>query len=504
MADKIQNVEKLKIGEQTFNMSVWEQLGISKLYFLSLLSRDEYCPVADKKPTETTTTYIDPASGNPAGFHAGQCVVYPDPELSDGWGLSIAKKVDSDNQGNPQKIYWLHFSDIEKKINTLGKNSSTVTRIDVSEVYDGKRMRMVFKPKVEDSTDLKTEDGEVILLRNFLSSDEEDAPQIPDGIYFYVLNGGDDINEPVETIYKSWVGSENYRPNNSFPYHQGALYQGPDNTFYYGTANGFQMLVEPDYTEILEMVQPLQEKVASMPSCVLMEGRTSGKLGQPGPISMYFKDNPDFDLDKVVAGEQQVFVHISDSANHEVTVRLDVLRTKQSDVTIYNVGFNIGVYSYMQMSGVTSTNDLYAAKTYQCCIAMSAAESTKLTELPSITSAMKTDNKVYALVNGNYDDIAPEGYDVVYKTPPTAESIALKALQTEFLDLNGVDEEMVMEIMNILGEKRFNEMAANMSQTQLTMEQRLEMAKAEYDARMAERLGNADSIDVEPKIEKKI
>lgn len=118
MAEKKLNLEKLNIGGEEFDMSPWGLLGLTKPYFATLLSRDEYCPVADKQPTEKDVIYTDPASGNPAGFHAGQCVTYPDKDVPDGWGLSIAKKVDTDAQGIPTKVYWLHITDILKALDT--------------------------------------------------------------------------------------------------------------------------------------------------------------------------------------------------------------------------------------------------------------------------------------------------------------------------------------------------------------------------------------------------
>lgn len=135
MAEIIRKIEKLNIGEQEYDLTPWGLLGISKFYFLSLLSRDEYCPVVDQKPSEQDVTYIDPASGNQAGFHAGQCVCYPDKDVSDGYGLSIAKKVDFDTQGIPTKVYWLHVTDIEKRLNDieinigLWNNGDTETKV---------------------------------------------------------------------------------------------------------------------------------------------------------------------------------------------------------------------------------------------------------------------------------------------------------------------------------------------------------------------------------------
>ena len=113
----------LKIGGKSFGVKpCWEQLGITKDYMLALLNRDEYTPVATKQPSYTDTLYTDPVSGNPAGFHAGQCVVYPDYDIPDGWGLSIAKYVLYDDQGIPTKVFWYHATDIEKHIASLEEN----------------------------------------------------------------------------------------------------------------------------------------------------------------------------------------------------------------------------------------------------------------------------------------------------------------------------------------------------------------------------------------------
>lgn len=102
-------LEKLKIENNDFDLTPWGLAGMSREYFLTLLSRDEYCPVADKQPTEKDVFYTDPASGNLAGFHSGQCVIYPDASCLDGWGLSIAKKVETDTQGVPTMIFWEHI-----------------------------------------------------------------------------------------------------------------------------------------------------------------------------------------------------------------------------------------------------------------------------------------------------------------------------------------------------------------------------------------------------------
>lgn len=118
MAEKT-NINKINIGGKVFDISAWGQFGMTPEYFLALLSRDEFTPVAEKKPTEKDTLYTDPDSGNPAGFHSGQCVIYPDKDVEDGWGLSIAKKVETDAQGIPTKVYWFHATDLEKDVKYL-------------------------------------------------------------------------------------------------------------------------------------------------------------------------------------------------------------------------------------------------------------------------------------------------------------------------------------------------------------------------------------------------
>lgn len=106
-------------GKHYSIQSSWEQLGLTKEYMLALLSRDEYTPVATRQPTSTDTLYADPVSGNPAGFHAGQCVIYPDAEIEDGWGLSIAKHVVFNEQGIPTKVLWYHATNVEKRIRNI-------------------------------------------------------------------------------------------------------------------------------------------------------------------------------------------------------------------------------------------------------------------------------------------------------------------------------------------------------------------------------------------------
>lgn len=116
-------LQTLKIDDNYFSIKTcWEQLGLTQQYMLTLLSRDEYTPVANTQPSSTDTLYTDPVSGNLAGFHAGQCVIYPDTDVQDGWGLSIAKHVLYNEQGIPIKVLWYHATDIEKRITSLEEN----------------------------------------------------------------------------------------------------------------------------------------------------------------------------------------------------------------------------------------------------------------------------------------------------------------------------------------------------------------------------------------------
>lgn len=108
-------LQSINIGGKRFSVpACWEELGLTKAYMLALLSRDEYTPTLKFKPDETTTIYTDPDSGNPAGFHEGQCVVYPDVEAPDCIGMSVAKQVTVNEQGVPTNIVWLHLGDIDK------------------------------------------------------------------------------------------------------------------------------------------------------------------------------------------------------------------------------------------------------------------------------------------------------------------------------------------------------------------------------------------------------
>lgn len=122
MAD-VSVIETLKIGGKSFCVKpCWEQLGLNKSYMLALLSRDEYTPVATHQPSATDVLYTDPVSGNTAGVHPGQCIIYPDSSIKDGWGLSIAKQVELNADGAPVRAYWYHATDVEKRVQDMELN----------------------------------------------------------------------------------------------------------------------------------------------------------------------------------------------------------------------------------------------------------------------------------------------------------------------------------------------------------------------------------------------
>lgn len=47
----------------------------------------------------------------------------------------------------------------------------------------------------------------------------------------------------------------------------------------------------------------------------------------------------------------------------------------------------------------------------------------KINSSPSISAGMRTDNKIYALVNGVYEDVAPAGCNLIYQNPAAASTL---------------------------------------------------------------------------------
>ena len=93
MAD-IVNVTKLNLNgvEYKLGKPVYDEIGISFERFVELLDRDDYTPVLDAAPSESTLTYSD-SDGSVCEFRIGQACVYPSSEIGDGYGIAFLKAV---------------------------------------------------------------------------------------------------------------------------------------------------------------------------------------------------------------------------------------------------------------------------------------------------------------------------------------------------------------------------------------------------------------------------
>lgn len=119
----------------------------------------------------------------------------------------------------------------------------------------------------------------------------------------------------------------------------------------------------------------------------------------------------------------------------------------------------------------------------------------------------EANNEVVAVVNRKAEAIAPSGHDILYQAQATASSLALDSIREGKLVLNGADDQMILEIRRLLGEDLFNELAVANVQTmelhpQLTIEQQIEAAKAQYyAAKEADKIAQEDQSEnqVEPK-----
>lgn len=122
-----QNIVKtLAIGNVQFRAPYcWEELGVTEDYLKVLLSRDEFAPILSAKPTSTTISYTDPATGVATAFHEGQCAIYPDSNLPDGYGLCIAKKITYNASNVPTGVIWLDTS--ISKANVEGLLTGTIS-----------------------------------------------------------------------------------------------------------------------------------------------------------------------------------------------------------------------------------------------------------------------------------------------------------------------------------------------------------------------------------------
>lgn len=98
MAEKIY-LKNINLGGIIYGLGFtsddfYAELGISKERFVELLSRDMYCPMLDKAPSEETITYID-ADGSVNHFQYGQTCRYQDEEGV--WQIYILKGLDNGN-----------------------------------------------------------------------------------------------------------------------------------------------------------------------------------------------------------------------------------------------------------------------------------------------------------------------------------------------------------------------------------------------------------------------
>ena len=76
------------------------------------------------------------------------------------------------------------------------------------------------------------------------------------------------------------------------------------------------------------------------------------------------------------------------------------------------------------------------------------------------------DNQTWGVMNRKPEVIAYAGYDVAITPSVTAASLVLESWKKGYLVTKGADEEMLAEMMEILGEEDFNELAAKTVATQ--------------------------------------
>lgn len=145
----------------------------------------------------------------------------------------------------------------------------------------------------------------------------------------------------------------------------------------------------------------------------------------------------------------------------------------------------------------------------------SAAKSNTLQLSSKLDSWTVNDNQTYGLKNGKIEILVGANEQNVVTDYPTAYSLAIQSLNLGELVLTGADDEMINEIRNLLGDKYFDDLASNSVQTmalqpQLTPEDLLNQAKAEYDLRKEEEKkvemkdSNEDLLETQEEIEGKI
>ncbi len=146
MADT-KTLQKLCVGGMKLEFQkCWEQLGISKLYMMALLSRDEYTPILDARPTSDTLYYTDPASGNAAVFHPGQFVLWPEDKSEfDSRGFGIVVDVTNDKDGNPCNVLWYYVEEAWRELKRHEEGlMNLVSNMDATNASVSKLASMAF------------------------------------------------------------------------------------------------------------------------------------------------------------------------------------------------------------------------------------------------------------------------------------------------------------------------------------------------------------------------
>ena len=107
-----------------------------------------------------------------------------------------------------------------------------------------------------------------------------------------------------------------------------------------------------------------------------------------------------------------------------------------------------------------------------------------------------SDNQTWGIMNRKPEIVAGAGEEVLVQDQATAMSLALLSLDRDELVIDGADENMILEMRRLLGEQRFDELAAKSVATlemkpQLTDEQKLQRAIEDYEQRKADMAARA-------------
>ena len=75
--------------------------------------------ILNEKPSSTDYYYTEEDNEETLIFGRGQCVVYPDDEMPDGWGFAIVKNIDIQTNIEDSKVDWYYATEIEKRLSKL-------------------------------------------------------------------------------------------------------------------------------------------------------------------------------------------------------------------------------------------------------------------------------------------------------------------------------------------------------------------------------------------------